>query len=112
RPPKRTPPPTVKDADWPRTAIDRFLLAALEAKGLRPVADADPRALIRRVTFDLTGLPPAPEEAAAFLKEWPAKPQAAFREAVDRLLASPRSGARWGRHWLDGGRDSGWRGRA
>jgi hypothetical protein len=101
RPPRRTPPPAVKDAGWPRTAIDRFLLAALEAKGLRPVADAGPRALIRRVTFDLTGLPPAPEEVEAFVEEYSAKPQAAVRKVVDRLLASPRFGERWGRHWLD-----------
>src|SRR5262249_19996883 len=78
-----------------------FLLADLEAKGLKPVADADPRTLIRRLTLDLTGLPPSPEDVEAFVKEHGAKPQAALARAVDRLLASPAFGERWGRHWLD-----------
>src|SRR5262249_55877171 len=98
RPPAKTPPPAVKDAAWPRGDIDRFLLAALEARGLRPVADADPRTLLRRVYFDLTGLPPTPEEVEAFAAD-PSPP--AFEAIVDRLLASPRFGERWGRLWLD-----------
>ncbi len=101
RPPKRSPPPAVKDAAWPRSDIDRFLLAALEAKGLRPVADADPRALIRRLSFDLVGLPPAPEAVEAFVKEHAAGAQSAIEKAADRLLAAPQFGERWGRHWLD-----------
>jgi hypothetical protein len=101
QPPKKAPPPAVKDAAWPRDDIDRFLLAALEAKGLAPVADADARTLVRRVTFDLTGLPPTPEEVEQFVKEYAARPEAALEAAVDRLLASPRFGERWGRHWLD-----------
>jgi hypothetical protein len=101
QPPKRALPPAVKDASWPKGDIDRFLLAGLEAKGLKPVADADPRTLLRRVTFDLTGLPPAPENVEAFVKESTARPDAALADAVDRLLASPQYGERWGRHWLD-----------
>jgi hypothetical protein len=101
QPPKKTTPPKVKDAAWPRGDIDRFLLAGLEAKGLRPVADADPRTLVRRVYFDLVGLPPSPEEVEAFVKKYAADRQAALGAVVDKLLASPRFGERWGRHWLD-----------
>jgi mono/diheme cytochrome c family protein len=96
--PKKILAPAVKDAAWPRSNIDRFLLAALEAKGLRPVGDADKRTLIRRVSLDLTGLPPTAEEVEAFVAD--ASP-AAFEAVVDRLLVSPRFGERWGRHWLD-----------
>jgi hypothetical protein len=99
--PTRTPAPAVKDAAWPYSDIDRFLLAALEAKGLRPVADADPRTLFRRLSFDLVGLPPTPEEVEGFIKDYAAAPQAALEKAVDRLLAAPQFGERWGRHWLD-----------
>ncbi|MBN9518234.1 PSD1 domain-containing protein [bacterium] len=98
RAPKKTLAPAVKDAAWPRSDIDRFLLAALEAKGLHPVADAQPATLIRRVYLDLTGLPPTAEEVEAFAAD--ASPKA-FETVVDRLLASPRFGERWGRHWLD-----------
>jgi len=100
-PPKDTPPPAVKDATWPRTAADRFVLARLEAKGLTSVGDADRRSLIRRVSFDLHGLPPTPEETDAFVTD--RDPQA-YEKLVDRLLASPRFGERWGRHWLDAAR--------
>jgi len=93
-----SPPPEVKDAGWARTAVDRFILAKLEENGLRPTADADRRTLLRRATFDLTGLPPTPEEVDAFLSD--PSPDA-FQAVVDRLLASPRYGERWGRHWLD-----------
>jgi cytochrome c553 len=96
--PKAVKPPEVKDASWPRTDVDRFLLAALEAKGLRAVDDAERRALIRRVSFDLNGLPPSPEEVEAFVFD---ESSDAFAKVVDRLLASPRFGERWGRHWLD-----------
>jgi hypothetical protein len=88
----------VRAADWPRTDIDRYILSRLEQKGLRPVRDADRRTLIRRVTFDLTGLPPTRDEIAAFVQD--AAP-GAFAKLVDRLLASPAFGERWGRHWLD-----------
>ena len=98
RAPKRSLPPQVKRADWPLGEIDRFVLAALEARGLAPVADADRSRLLRRATFDLTGLPPTPEEIDAFLAD---RSPDAFANAVDRLLASHRFGERWGRHWLD-----------
>ncbi len=97
-PPLDPPVPSVQATDWPKNAIDHFVLARLEEKQLRPVADADKRTLIRRVTYDLIGLPPTPEEVAAFLAD--DSPQA-FATVVDRLLASPQYGERWGRHWLD-----------
>jgi hypothetical protein len=90
--------PQVRNLDWTRSPIDRFLLAKLEAKNLKPAPDADKRTLIRRVTFDLTGLPPTPEEIDAFLAD---PSEAAFSRVVERLLASPAYGERWGRHWLD-----------
>ncbi len=90
--------PAVKDAAWARDDVDRFVLAALEAKKLAPVRDADKGTLIRRITFDLTGLPPTPEEIDAFAKDTSID---AFAKVVDRLLASPQFGERWGRHWLD-----------
>jgi hypothetical protein len=82
-----------------RTPIDRFILAGLAAKKLTPAPPADPRVLIRRVTFDLTGLPPTSEEVEAFVRA--ANPDAAYEALVDRLLTSPHHGERWGRHWLD-----------
>src|SRR6266404_1510798 len=78
--------------------IDRFIQAKLQSQGLKPVKPADRRALIRRVTFDLIGLPPTPEEVDAFLAD---ESPGAFAKVVDRLLADPRYGERWARHWLD-----------
>ncbi len=98
QPPKQVAPPAVKDAKWPASTVDKFLLAKLEAKGLTPAADADRRTLLRRVTFDLTGLPPTPADVEAFLLD---KSDTAFEKVVDKLLASPAFGERWGRHWLD-----------
>jgi hypothetical protein len=98
QPVKNPPLPEVKDKAWLRSPLDRFILAALERKGLKPVGNADKWTLIRRATFDLTGLPPTPEEVDAFLNDTSAK---AFEKIVDRLLASPNYGERWGRHWLD-----------
>ncbi|MEZ5357131.1 MAG: PSD1 and planctomycete cytochrome C domain-containing protein [Bryobacteraceae bacterium] len=97
-PPKRTEPPPVKATAWVRNPIDRFVLAALEAKGLAPAAEADKRTLARRLYFDLTGLPPAPEEMDRFLADESPK---AYEDLADRLLADSRYGERWGRHWLD-----------
>ena len=97
--PLRQPePPPVKGAGWVRSPVDRFVLAALEAKGLAPAAAADRRVLLRRATFDLTGLPPLPADVERFLAD--DSPEA-FARVVERLLASPQYGERWGRHWLD-----------
>jgi mono/diheme cytochrome c family protein len=91
----------VRDVKWSKTALDTFILAKLEEKGLKPNDPASRRQLIRRAYFDLIGLPPTPEEVDAFLKESAVKPQAAFEKVIDKLLASPRYGERWARHWLD-----------
>jgi hypothetical protein len=90
--------PAVKDTAWPRGAIDRFILAGLEAKGLNPSPEADRRTLVRRLYFDLNGLPPAPEEIDAFVADGDLR---AYEKLVDRLLDSPHYGERWARHWLD-----------
>jgi Protein of unknown function (DUF1549)/Protein of unknown function (DUF1553)/Planctomycete cytochrome C len=90
--------PAVKDSTRLRTAVDAFVLAKLEAKGLSFAPDAERLTLLRRISFDLTGLPPSPEEADAFLAD---KSPDAYEKLVDRLLASPHFGERWGRHWLD-----------
>jgi len=90
--------PTVRNKKLVRTPVDNFILAKLEAAKLTPSPRADKHTLIRRATFDLTGLPPTPQEVAAF--EADTSPEA-FARVVDRLLASPRYGERWGRHWLD-----------
>ena len=92
------PPPAVADEAWPATPVDRFLLAALEEAGLSPAPDAERAALIRRLSFDLRGLPPAPAEIARFTGD--ASP-AAYADLVDRYLASPHFGERWARHWMD-----------
>jgi hypothetical protein len=98
RPVKSNPPPAAPGASWPRGAIDQFILAELETKGITPAAAADKRTLLRRATYDLIGLPPTPAEVDAFLAD--DSPEA-FARVVDRLLASPLYGERWGRHWLD-----------
>jgi hypothetical protein len=90
--------PDVKDAAWRASPLDNFVLVKLEARGLKPSPAADRRTLIRRVYFDLIGLPPPVDEVEAFLKN---KAPDAYEKLIDRLLASPRFGERWGRHWLD-----------
>ncbi len=90
--------PDVKDKEWGRAPIDAFILAKLEAKGLKPSEPADRRTLLRRVTYDLHGLPPTPDEVDAFVND---KAPDAYDKVLDRLLASPRYGERWGRFWLD-----------
>ena len=97
-PPKTPAFPRVKSSAWAQSPIDKFILAALEAKGLQPAPMADRRTLLRRATFDLTGLPPTPQEIRDFLND---TRKDAFARVVDRLLASPAYGERWGRHWLD-----------
>ena len=97
-PVRRPAPPAVRDTRWPRTAIDRFILTRLEKAGLRPSPQASRRELIRRLSYNLTGLPPTPTEVDAFLQD--RSPQA-WSRLVDRLLESPHYGERWGRYWLD-----------
>ncbi|MBI2807873.1 MAG: PSD1 domain-containing protein [Planctomycetes bacterium] len=102
RPLKAVPPPGVKNPSWVRTPVDRFVLAKLEAKGLTPNPPISAERLLRRAYFDLHGLPPSPGELGSFMKDTAiVKPQAAFEKVVDQLLASPRFGERWARHWLD-----------
>src|SRR5262245_19946195 len=98
QPPRDHPIPVVKDADWPLNAVDRFVLARLEKAKLSPAPRADKRTLIRRATYDLTGLPPSAKEIDSFVRD---RAPDAFARVVDRLLASPQYGERWGRHWLD-----------
>ena len=97
-PPVRHAPPEVKNAAWALDNIDRFILAKLEAKQLSPSPDADRPTWLRRVTFDLTGLPPTPDEIAEFVKD---NTSQAYAKVVERLLNSPHFGEHWGRHWLD-----------
>ena len=97
--PVKTPTvPSVKQKQWVKNPIDAFVLAKLEPLGLKPAPTASKRTLIRRATFDLTGLPPTPQEVNAFLAD---KSPGAYARIIDRLLASPAYGERWGRHWLD-----------
>ncbi|MCO6458507.1 MAG: DUF1553 domain-containing protein, partial [Pirellulaceae bacterium] len=96
--PRRPPLPEVRDREWPVNPIDRFILARLELQAIAPSPAADRATLLRRVHLDLLGLPPAPEEVRAFLTD--ERPDA-YQRLVDRLLASPAYGERWGRHWLD-----------
>jgi hypothetical protein len=98
QPLRKVTPPAVRDGSWPRRRIDSYLLAELEEHGLAPAAVADRRVLIRRATFDLVGLPPAPEEVEAFVND-PAPD--AYERLIERLLAAPQYGERWGRFWLD-----------
>ena len=98
RPIAEPPVPRVKDDAWPRSDVDRFILAKLESEGLTPVADADRPTLLRRVFFDLVGVPPTPAEIESFLAD---DAPDAFAKIVDALLARPEFGQRWGRHWLD-----------
>jgi Protein of unknown function (DUF1549)/Protein of unknown function (DUF1553)/Planctomycete cytochrome C len=101
RPIRRPPLPEVKDQSWVRNPIDAFILARLEKEGIKPSVEADKVTLIRRLSLDLLGLPPTPEEVDAFLKDSSAD---AYDKLVERLLASPHYGERWGRHWLDAAR--------
>lgn len=98
QPPGNAASPGTNRTDWPRTDVDRFIISALEVKRLRPVADADRRTLLRRLAFDVTGLPPSPEDVTAFLAD---KSDKAFERLVNRLLTSPHYGEKWARHWLD-----------
>ena len=92
------PLPQIKNGNWPQSRIDAFVLAEMEQRGLAPSPPADRRTLIRRATFDLIGLPPTPNEVAAFVQD---PSDDAYARLIDRLLASPQYGERWGRFWLD-----------
>ena len=98
RPVEDPTPPVTRGDSWARTTVDRFVLARMASDGLQPAPAADRRTLLRRITFDLTGLPPTPNEIEAFLGD---PSPLAFERVVERLLASPHYGERWGRHWLD-----------
>lgn len=98
QPIRKTPPPPIKSPAWVKTPVDQFILAKLEEKGIQPVSAAGRHTWLRRITLDVTGLPPTPEETQAYMKD--TSPEANKR-VVDRLLASPHYGERWGRHWLD-----------
>jgi hypothetical protein len=98
RPVQRPAAPVVKDTDWVRNPIDAFILAGLEARGLRPDPPAAKHELLRRLNYDLTGLPPTPQEVEAFLSD---KSPNAYEHLLDRLLQSPRYGEKWARFWLD-----------
>jgi hypothetical protein len=98
QPVKRPPVPSVKNPAWVRNPVDSFILARLETKGLEPNGPAAKAELMRRVCYDLTGLPPTPQEVEAFVKD---SSPTAYEALVDRLLDSPRYGEKWGRHWLD-----------
>lgn len=99
--PRRSEPPAVRNSSWPRNDLDRHVLARLEAEGLAPSPEADRHTLLRRMSFDLTGLPPTAEEVACFIAD---ESPDAYERAVDRLLASPRYGERMAMWWLDGAR--------
>ena len=102
--PLRTSPlPSVKEPSWPRKRLDNYTLAKMEQAGVSPAPQADARTLLRRLSFDLTGLPPSPEEVAEYLQELKGSASArdVWERRVNRLLESPRFGERWGRHWLD-----------
>jgi hypothetical protein len=98
QPPRHHPAPDVRDSSWPRSDVDRFVLAAMEQRELRPGEDADRATLLRRLSFDLIGLPPSVDEVNAFVAD---TSESAVDTVVDRLLSSPRFGEKWGRHWLD-----------
>jgi cytochrome c553 len=100
--PVRNPPvPAVKEAAWPKSEVDRFLLAEIEKAGLKPTGDAPAEVLVRRLSFDLTGLAPSYDRVQSFIADHQARGEEAVAALVDELLASPHFGERWGRHWLD-----------
>ncbi len=106
-PPQRVAPPSVRRADWVRDDVDCFVLAKLEEQKIQPLGDTEPHLLLRRLSFDLLGLPPSPEEVAEFVNGWnaanaqPEQQQSWLSQTVDRLLSRRQFGERWGRHWLD-----------
>ncbi|MEM6779715.1 MAG: DUF1549 and DUF1553 domain-containing protein, partial [Planctomycetota bacterium] len=101
QPPQVAEPPVVEDPSWSRTAIDPFVLSKLEQSRLHPAEDAEPHKVLRRICFDLIGLPPTPEQVDYFQAKWQQDPDAAIAMVVDRLMEMEQFGERWGRHWLD-----------
>lgn len=101
QPPLPQTPPSDPRADWAKTEIDRFVWAKLADQGMSPAVDAEPYQVLRRLCFDLIGLPPTPTQIADFEAHWKRDPDAAIAATVDRLLEQPQYGERWGRHWLD-----------
>jgi len=99
--PKKVEPVVEKHQAWGQTPIDRYVASKWEEQQIEPSEDCDPNTLVRRLTFDLTGLPPSPEQRAGFLRDWNASEQDAIERMVDELLASEQYGQHWGRHWLD-----------
>lgn len=99
--PRKSKLPAVSNTDWPRTELDYYILSRLDAEGMEPSADATAATLLRRLHFDLVGLPPTPQQVQAFLKGYAKQPEKTLERAVDELLASEQFGERWGRHWLD-----------
>ena len=99
--PKKVEPVVEKHQAWGQTPIDRYVASKWEEQQTEPSEDCDPNTLVRRLTFDLTGLPPSPEQRAGFLRDWNASEQDAIERMVDELLASEQYGQHWGRHWLD-----------
>ncbi|MCP4924188.1 MAG: DUF1549 domain-containing protein, partial [bacterium] len=93
--------PKVTDKNWPDSETDHFVLARLDSKGIEPAIDAKPETLLRRIYFDLIGLPPSPKEVKEYAATWKKDPKNAYRLEVTKLLSSERFGERWGRHWLD-----------
>ncbi|MFG0286643.1 MAG: PSD1 and planctomycete cytochrome C domain-containing protein [Rhodopirellula sp. JB044] len=101
QPPIKHSAPTVQNTAWPRSDVDRFVLAKLEEEGLAPTKDAESYKVLRRLCFDLVGLPPTPDQIEHFAQRWKSDPDAAVAYVVDRLLEMDQFGERWGRHWLD-----------
>ena len=99
--PKKQQPPRVTDVEWSATSIDRFILADLEQAGIEPAQDAEAYRVLRRLCFDLIGLPPTPQQVEYFEAKWQSSPEQAITHVVDNLLRYEQFGERWGRHWLD-----------
>jgi hypothetical protein len=99
--PVQQTPPQIEDDDWTKTVIDRFILSTLKTSGLQPADDAEAWQVLRRLSFDLVGLPPTPDQIERFATAWNRNPDRAVAETVDRLLETEQFGERWGRHWLD-----------
>ncbi len=101
RAPVKQDPPVLESGTWAKSAVDQFVAAKLSDRELEPAADAEPAVVLRRLCFDLVGLPPTPKQLEVFGQMWQSDPQAAIAHVVDRLLETPQFGERWGRHWLD-----------